>query len=230
MSVVSTVKATLTTSAVILASGVLFNPNAAQAEALNGSFQISNFATKINLSKEGIDFINPLVDPLAEVEITSATGNFVDFGSAFIKDINFSESSLDNFLDLSAGQPFPFGSNTADGISTFDLTKHSGLQVSQEKDGVLGINFEFSGLFTSEDNQTSLGTGILTFQLAEAGITVDSFQSRLNGVEGNDGETFEGLTFSGAAFAAQPVPESSTTLGLFAVAGMASFMLRKRLA
>ena len=70
-----------------------------------------------------------------------------------------------------------------------------------------------------------MGTGVLTFQLAEAGITVESFQRRLE-----DGETFEGITFSGAAFTAQPVPESSTTVGLLAVAGMASFMLRKRLA
>ncbi|MBP0040967.1 MAG: PEP-CTERM sorting domain-containing protein [Roseofilum sp. SBFL] len=222
MSAVSTIKATLTTSAVILTSGVLFNPNAAQAAALKGSFQINNADTTINLSNKGIDFTNKLTDPLGEVGITAATGSFEDFGSAFIKDINFSESSIANFLDLSAGVP---GSNSADGVSTFDLTSHSGLQVSQTASGILGINFGFSGFFTSDDNQTSLGTGVLTFQLAEAGITVESFQRRLEG-----GETFKGITFSGAAFAAQPVPESSTTVGLLAVAGMASFMLRKRLA
>lgn len=211
--------------ATTIAAGLAFNTGAAEAAAMKGSFQIGGFASKINLSNAGIDFVNPLTDPLAEVEITSQTGDFVGFQSAFIKDlIPVDLAPITSFLDLSVGQPSPFDFNVADDVFTFDVVTSTGLQVAQADPGVLALSVELDGFFISDTLDKSNGQAILTFQFAEQGITVEAFEARLAG-----GEEFNGITFSGAAFTAMAdVPEPATILGLLAVSGLAGTAIRKR--
>jgi hypothetical protein len=228
MTVQSTLFSKITKAAIALpvVVGMTLAAGSAEAAGLAGSFQIGNLFTKINLSNEGIDFSNPLTDPLAEVEITSATGDFVGFQSAFIKDLLPSNlAPIESFLDLSVNQAFPLGAlNVADDVFTFDVVTSSGLLVSQADFGVLGLSVELDGLFISDTGETSTGQSILTFQFAEAGITVEDFEARLAG-----GEEFDGITFSGAAFTATTdIPEPATILGLLAISGLAGTSIRKR--
>ncbi|MEM9542098.1 MAG: hypothetical protein AAGA60_21700 [Cyanobacteria bacterium P01_E01_bin.42] len=214
----------------VIAASLTFNTGFAEAASLEGSFQISNLFTTIDLSKEnGIDFMNDVTDPLAEVGLAGQTGDFDDFNSAFISDfsdLTAGNVEVNSFLDLSAASPsFPNDEvNLADGISLFNVTHSSGLLVTQQANGLLSLSLELDGMFISETGDESQGQSILTFQIAEAGITVDDFWTRYD-----SGEVFEGITFSGAAFATkQEVPEHASLLGLAAIVGIAGTVIRKR--
>ncbi|MBP0022290.1 MAG: PEP-CTERM sorting domain-containing protein [Cyanobacteria bacterium SBLK] len=211
----------------LVTASLAFNAASAEAGALSGSFQIGSLFTKLNLSKDGLDFSNPYTDP-AEVLISGATGDFVGFNSAFIADLIPIDATPTPFLDLSVAIPFPDAQKSADGKYVFNVTQSSGLIVTQEEAGVLGINVELDGVFRVDANDASLGQSkgqsILTFQLAEAGITVTSFERRLA-----SGEIFSDLTFSGAAFTAtEDVPEPGAILGLLAVGGIAGTTMCKQ--
>ncbi|MEM9538261.1 MAG: PEP-CTERM sorting domain-containing protein [Cyanobacteria bacterium P01_E01_bin.42] len=213
----------------IIAASLAFNAGSAEAGGLSGSFQINGFSSLIELSNQGIDFVpNPLFgldeDAPTEVQLTAQTGDFVAFNSAFIADlIPVDLAPISPFLDLSTGAPAPFFTNDQDGESTFNVVANSGLMVSQEDPGVLGINVELDGFF-EHLGETSVAQAILTFQIADPGITVEEFENRLAG-----GEVFDDVTFSGAAFTAvADVPEPATILGLLAVSGLAGTAIRKR--
>jgi hypothetical protein len=212
-----------------IAAGLSFNTGSAEAAGLSGSFQINGFSSLIELSNQGIDFVpNPLFgladDAPTEVQLTAQTGDFVAFNSAFIADlIPVDLAPINPFLDLSTGAPAPFFANDQDGESTFNVTKNSGLLISQEEFGVLGLSVELDGLFDNY-GEMSKGQAILTFQIADPGITIEEFENRLAG-----GEVFTNVTFSGAAFTAvaEGVPEPATILGLLAVSGLAGTAIRK---
>ncbi|MEM8605279.1 MAG: hypothetical protein AAGF24_15775, partial [Cyanobacteria bacterium P01_H01_bin.121] len=195
----------------------------AEAAALQGSFQIGGNDSTISLSNTGIEFANAFAP---EVTVGTATGDFVGFQSAFIEDIIPSnQGSIDNFLDLSANAPGLNG-NAGDGLFTFDVTQSSGLQFSQTIPNLIGISLTLDGLFENDLGDFSEGQAILTFQIADAGITVAGLQSRLD-----NGETFDGITFSGAAFTTEnieAVHEPAGVLGLAALIGGYAVMKHKR--
>jgi hypothetical protein len=200
-------------------AGVMASTAIAEAAALNGGFQIGSFASTITLDNTGLDFINPLTDPLAEIDVAGQTGGFDAYESAFIKDLVFGES-ITSFLDFSVGAPSPLAFNTADDEVTFDLLEQGDLVATMDSNvpGAINLTLGFKGNFISDTQEVTAGRGTLTFQVADSKYNVSNgvqlFQNDLAG-----GTVFEGVTFSGAAFTTD-VPEPATLLGLLGVGAL----------
>lgn len=211
----------------IVATGTLVNAGVANAVALTGNFQLSSEAfdpaTTISITKNTLSFApNP-----GRVNLVSQTSSFTSFDTAAI----FSTPVLQlgatgtNAKMLDLGTTADIAGSTSDGQNIFSLTKIAdAFDIQTFNLGsftTTAIALAVDGFFTSADGDKSIGSGILTFQIA--GKTKAQVEDILN-----QGKTIDGLAFSGAYISTKSVPEPASILGLGVVAGSLAASRRRK--